>query len=153
MGYVGISSHRPGTPQSSLTTPTLVRHNAPMNSSRHPRRLSLLAIGLVFLLLLSAVLGAASDVVWAQWRCSQAAEGGESCYAGIVGSDGFRPWLPASAPRGTLLRLTSIHMQEARSPESGELDLRPYEGRLILLQGRDGGGWLYSARLIRTFGP
>ena len=124
-----------------------------MNSSRHPRRLTLLAIGLVLLLLLFAVLGAASDVVWAHWRCSQAAEGGESCYVGIVRNGGFQLWLPASSPRGMLLRLTGIHMQEARSPESGELDLRAYEGRLILLQGRGAGGWLYSARLIRTFGP
>ena len=124
-----------------------------MNNPRHTRRLSLLAIGLVLLLLLFSVLGAAGHVAWAQWRCSQDAEEGESCYVGMVRDGRFQPWLPASAPRGTLLRLTSIHMQEARSPESGELDLRPYEGRLILLQGRDGGGWLYSARLIRTFGP
>ena len=124
-----------------------------MSSSRHPRRLTLLAVGLVLLLLLFAVLGAASDVVWAQWRCSRDAEGGESCYVGIVRDGRFRPWLPASAPRGASLRLTSIPMQEARSPESGELELMAYEGRLILLQGRDGGGWLYSAHLMRTFGP
>ena len=51
------------------------------------------------------------------------------------------------------LRLTSIAMQEARSPESGELDLSPYEGSALLVHGRKDSGWVYSAEVIDQAGP
>jgi hypothetical protein len=44
-------------------------------------------------------------------------------------------------------------MQEARPPETGELDLSPYEGSAILVRGRDSGGWIYSAEVIDHASP
>ena len=44
-------------------------------------------------------------------------------------------------------RLSRMGMQEARSPESAELDLGAYEGSVVVVEGHDGGGWIYSARV------
>ena len=49
--------------------------------------------------------------------------------------------------------MTGIPMQAAVSPESEELDLARYEGRVILVRGHDGGGWIYSATVIVKAGP
>jgi hypothetical protein len=49
--------------------------------------------------------------------------------------------------------LTTIRASEARAPESSRLDLSPYEGRLIMVEGVDHGGWLYEARVIDQAGP
>ena len=38
-------------------------------------------------------------------------------------------------------------------PETGELDLTQYEGSAIAIQGHDGGGWVYSAKVIDKGGP
>jgi len=58
-----------------------------------------------------------------------------------LGTGGYLP---------TPYRLTSIRMQEARSPEVGELDLRPYEGRVLVVEGQDAGGWLFSASILEV---
>ena len=50
-------------------------------------------------------------------------------------------------------RLTGIAMYESRSPETMELDLFEYEGRVIMVEGHDGGGWIYSAVIIDEAGP
>jgi hypothetical protein len=50
-------------------------------------------------------------------------------------------------------RVTSIAVQEARSPESGELDLSPYEGAVLLVHGQQDGGWVYSAEVVDQAGP
>lgn len=120
-----------------------------LHVTRHP---ILISFSLSLALVLLAVLLVAGDITWALYRCSRGAEAGQSCYVGMVRDDRFQPWLPFSAPRGAM-RLTTIQMQEARSTESGELGLRPYEGRLILVRGHESGEWLYSARLLRVFGP
>jgi hypothetical protein len=52
-----------------------------------------------------------------------------------------------------LFRFTSIAMREARSPESGELDLSGYEDKAIIIEGNDGGGWVYEAAVIDQAGP
>jgi hypothetical protein len=49
--------------------------------------------------------------------------------------------------------LTRIQMQEARPPETEELNLTEYEGQAILVRGHDGGGWIYSAEVIDQAGP
>ena len=54
---------------------------------------------------------------------------------------------------GGSVRLTSIPMQAAQPPDSAELDLTGYEGRAIMVSGHDGGGWIYSARVISMAGP
>jgi hypothetical protein len=52
------------------------------------------------------------------------------------------------------VRLTSISMMEARSPESGELNLTECEGAVIMICGQgSGGNWIYSARVIDRAGP
>lgn len=41
-----------------------------------------------------------------------------------------------------------------RLPESAELDLTPYEGKAVMVSGRDGGaGWVYSAQVVDEAGP
>ncbi len=51
------------------------------------------------------------------------------------------------------LRLTGIQMQEAMSPEAREINLYDFEGRAIMVEGRFGGGWVYSARVVDVAGP
>ena len=57
------------------------------------------------------------------------------------------------SPEGREVRLTSIAMQEARTPKSAELDLTKYEGCAIMVRGHDGGGWICSAGVIDQAGP
>ena len=73
-------------------------------------------------------------------------------FIGVVENGALRIVLPKSALSGSH-RFTSIAMQEARPPETGELDLSKYEGRAIAIQGHDGGSWVYSARVVDTGGP
>jgi hypothetical protein len=51
------------------------------------------------------------------------------------------------------LRLTTIQRQEARSVESGEVDLTAYEGDAILIEGIRDSGWIYEARIVDHAGP
>jgi hypothetical protein len=71
---------------------------------------------------------------------------------GIVENGEFRPLWPGRGALGTV-DLTSIRPQEARSPESGRIALREYEGKAIAVQGNDQGGWIYSASVIDAGGP
>jgi len=58
------------------------------------------------------------------------------------------------APRGIVAaRLTQIQMQEARAPESSEIDLARYEGDAILIRGVASGGWVYDAEVVSQAGP
>ncbi len=50
-------------------------------------------------------------------------------------------------------KLTGIAMYESQSPETMELDLTDYENRAIMVEGHDGGGWIYSAVIIDEAGP
>ncbi len=73
-------------------------------------------------------------------------------FIGVVKGGTFRILSPKTALAGSI-RFTSIGMQQAVPPESGELDLTEYEGSAIAIQGHDGGGWVYSARVIDKGGP
>lgn len=73
-------------------------------------------------------------------------------FLGIVKNGKFQLLLPENLA-GTSFRLTSIRMQEAVSPESREISLTEYEGEAIMIQGREGGEWIYSAELIDEAGP
>ena len=77
---------------------------------------------------------------------------GNDRFLGIVQNGEFELLAPSYIP-GVSPRLTSIPMQAAQPPESGELDLREYEGRAIMIRGHDGGGWIYSALVISQAGP
>ena len=71
-------------------------------------------------------------------------------HLGIVEGGEFRTLLPLTE---TPVRLTRIAVQEARSPESDEIDLRRYEGRALLIKGSDQGGWIYRAEIVEVAGP
>jgi hypothetical protein len=58
-----------------------------------------------------------------------------------------------SGPLGGSMRLTSIQRQEARPPESGELNLTEYEGKAIMVSGYVDSGWVYEAGVIDEAGP
>jgi hypothetical protein len=76
-----------------------------------------------------------------------------SQFLGIVQNGQFQPLSPKPATGGPI-RLTTISMQMAQAPETGELDLAKYEGSAIMIRGRDaGGGWIYSAEVIDQAGP
>jgi hypothetical protein len=77
---------------------------------------------------------------------------GEDRFIGVVQDGEF--WILSPAPpAGGMARLTTIGMQEAVAPESGEIDLTPYEGSALMVHGQDGGGWIYLAEVIDQGGP
>ncbi|MFH1086057.1 MAG: hypothetical protein V1772_09875 [Chloroflexota bacterium] len=63
-------------------------------------------------------------------------------FLGTVRDGAFVPLDPVRLPPP---RLTRIQMQEARAPESGELNLAEWEGAWLVIEGRDSGGWIYGA--------
>lgn len=71
---------------------------------------------------------------------------------GMVRNGRFKP----SVPSGRLelyARLTRISPHTSQSPESGEIDIRDFEGRAIMVRGYDHGAWIYEAEIIDTAGP
>ncbi len=78
---------------------------------------------------------------------------GDSMILGIVNNGKFQPVWPEKSVLDSV-RLTKIQMQEARSPESGEIDLSKYEGKAVMVDGNGGGGgWVYDARIVDAAGP
>lgn len=77
---------------------------------------------------------------------------GNNKFLGIVQNGRFQRLTPEPAPAGSV-RLTRISMQMAIPPESGELDLTKYEGSAIMVEGHNGGGWIYSAEVVDKAGP
>jgi hypothetical protein len=74
----------------------------------------------------------------------------------IIGIVKDGEFLPLESRQGFLgpVRLTSIRMIEARSPESGELNLEDYGGSVIMVWSQgSGGGWLYDAKIVDQAGP
>jgi hypothetical protein len=55
-------------------------------------------------------------------------------------------------PARQKLRLTRIAMQAAMSPTAGEVDLKPFEGSLLAVEGRGGDEWIYSANVVERAG-
>ena len=76
---------------------------------------------------------------------------GNEILIGMVQSGQFKPLTPKAI--GGSVRLTTIPMQAAQSPESAEVHLTEYEGKAIAVQGHAGGGWIYSASVIDNAGP
>ena len=70
---------------------------------------------------------------------------------GIVQNGRFLPLTGVTI--GAQVQLTTIQRQEARSPDSSLLDLRPYEGQAIMVSGYLDSGWLYSAGVKDRAGP
>ena len=71
---------------------------------------------------------------------------------GIVENGSFKRLEPGG-PLGDVLRLTSIQRQEARPPESGELNLTEYEGKAIMVTGYIDSSWVYEAFVEDVAGP
>lgn len=49
--------------------------------------------------------------------------------------------------------MTSIQKQEAKPPESGELNLSEYDGKAIMVSGYVDSGWVYEAGVIDEVRP
>lgn len=73
-------------------------------------------------------------------------------HLGFVEEGRIQLLAPQPSLRG-MVQLTSIQMQAAQSPESGEIDLCAYERRVIVVRGLDSGGWVYSAQVCEVLGP
>ena len=73
-------------------------------------------------------------------------------FLGVVEGNEVELLLPGR-PSGLTVRLTTMAMQVAQPPESGEPDLSAYDGAAILFRGHDGGGWIYSVRVIARVHP
>lgn len=73
-------------------------------------------------------------------------------FIGVVRDREFSPLVPHSFS-GSSVRLTSIAMQEAQSPEVHGLDLTEYEGSALMVSGHYGGSWIYSAKIVDRAGP
>ncbi len=73
-------------------------------------------------------------------------------FLGIVEDGTFRQLVPKTRV-AVGKRFTTIAPQEARPPESGEVNLSEHEHRAIMFEGMDQGGWVYSARVVETAGP
>ncbi|MFQ6131956.1 MAG: hypothetical protein ACE5R4_07975 [Armatimonadota bacterium] len=114
------------------------------------------AITLMVVAVAGLVGGALSD--WARGRPVAAQPeparpaGGPDAILGIVEDGDFHPVWPRLDLTGRV-RLTATRMQEAIAPEAGELALADYEDRAIMVTGRDGGGWVYSAAVVDQAGP
>ncbi len=77
---------------------------------------------------------------------------GNEQYLGIV-KDGILALLIPESETGTKARLTTIFMADQRPPESGEINLKDYEGKAIMVDGHYGGDWIYSASIIDQASP
>ncbi|MGV8126219.1 MAG: hypothetical protein ACP5PV_03290 [Methanothrix sp.] len=67
--------------------------------------------------------------------------------------DGEIKILLPESEAGNVVRLTEMPMQKAVAPEVQEISVKKHEGKAIMVEGRSGGGWFYSAELIDTGGP
>ena len=72
-------------------------------------------------------------------------------YLGLVKDKKFLILIPKSEA-GNVVRLTEMPMQGALPPEAQEIDLKKHESKAIMVRGRYGGGWIYSAEIIDLAG-
>ena len=94
---------------------------------------------------------ACGATLWLTSAVNRNLTGEQGWLVGVVEEGEFLPMLGRGL-RGNTCRLTRMAMQVAQSPESEEIDLLPFEGSVILIRGRDGGGWIYSAEVIAEGG-
>ena len=73
-------------------------------------------------------------------------------FIGVVKGGEFLVLDPPGTAGGTA-RLTRIPIQAAQPPESDEIDLAAYEGRAIMVCGREDSGWIYSAKVVDQAAP
>lgn len=75
----------------------------------------------------------------------------ENLFIGVVEKGKFYVLAPGQRLPFSI-RLTGIQMQEARPPETQEINLKEYEGKAIVVNGHDGGGWIYRAAVVDSGG-
>lgn len=73
-------------------------------------------------------------------------------FFGMVRNGEFTIFAPQRR-EGDSVKLTTIQVQEARPPESEEIDISEYEGKIIEVSGEDSGDWIYSAKVVEEAGP
>ncbi|MDD1758171.1 MAG: hypothetical protein LUQ22_05510 [Methanotrichaceae archaeon] len=73
-------------------------------------------------------------------------------YLGLVKDRNLLLLIPESEA-GNVVRLTEMPMQAALPLEAQEIDLKKHESKAIMVRGRYGGGWIYSAEIIDLAGP
>jgi hypothetical protein len=73
-------------------------------------------------------------------------------FIGVVETGEFLIFDPPNVA-GKTARLTRIPIQASWPPESDEIDLAGYEGRAIMVCGREDSGWIYSAKIVDQAGP
>jgi len=76
----------------------------------------------------------------------------DDSFVGFVQHGRFLKLTPCE-PVWQEVRLTSISMEMAVLPETKELDLTEHQGKVIVVCGHDGGGWIYSATVAETASP
>ncbi len=76
----------------------------------------------------------------------------EGHFIGVVENGQLNLVVPKQAFKFPI-RLTGIQMQEARPAESMEISLTQYEGKVIMISGHNGGGWIYRAAVVDSGGP
>jgi hypothetical protein len=70
-------------------------------------------------------------------------------FIGIVNQGRFRrmfpPWI-----QDRYLRLTTVGAKDEAPPETGEIDIVPYEGSVLKVLGHYRDGWIYSAMVVEA---
>lgn len=74
-------------------------------------------------------------------------------FLGVVKQGRFMPLAVERDTAADSLRLTTVTLQAALPPESGELSLAPYEASAIMVRGIDNGEWIYSAIIMDQADP
>jgi hypothetical protein len=76
---------------------------------------------------------------------------GSETYIGLVEMERFKVLSPKTDSGS--VRLTTIQVQAAQTPESAEVNMEKFESSAIAVQGVLSGDWIFSANVIDTAGP
>lgn len=121
-------------------------------AKRKKRRAGKILLGLLVVLVILVIFSPALVHGAMGYFLNMGVDAGESRYLGIVQGGRFQPLVPRSATTGDI-RLTTIAMQAAETPDSRELVLAQNEGLVLLVQGQNSGDWVYSTRIIHMYDP
>ncbi|CAM3594810.1 hypothetical protein GCM10009865_38480 [Aeromicrobium ponti] len=70
----------------------------------------------------------------------------ENLYSGIVENGEFKS---DTTECPDAVKLTTMPVQAAMTPDSTKIDLSKYEGQTIKVRGQESGCWIYSAEVIK----
>ena len=87
------------------------------------------------------------------WQLSEVPPLGRKAWVlGAVEAGQFRTLYPESLAQ-TRLRFSTVASSAVRDPQSASLDLAPYEGGVIMIEGEFGAIWVYDAKVIDQASP